>query len=80
MNIEIQNNVLNSNVIKLWGAPPLPEGHHWSSGVGAQVDCMKDTFILNGIWMQDKIYIIWYAFCRDEMFYLSLSTGTGSEL
>jgi hypothetical protein len=56
MNIEIQNNVLNSKVIKLWGAPPPRKGTIGPLGWGAQVDCMKDTFILNGIWMQDKIY------------------------
>jgi hypothetical protein len=42
-------------------------------GVGARVDCMKDIFSLNEIWVQGKIYIA-------GLKYLSLSTGTGSEL
>jgi hypothetical protein len=29
-------------------------GHCWPSGGG--VDCMRDIFILNEIWAQDKIY------------------------
>jgi hypothetical protein len=34
---------------------------------------MKEIFILNEIWALDKIWLV-------EIFYLSHSTGTGSEL
>jgi hypothetical protein len=43
------------------------------------VDCMRDILILNEIWPKVKIYIL-VANCFVEIFYLSLSTGTGSEL
>jgi hypothetical protein len=30
---------------------------------GGEVVFMRDIFILNEIWAQDKIYIVWYALC-----------------
>jgi hypothetical protein len=30
----------------------------WFSGGGGGVVCMRDTFILDDIWAQDKIYIL----------------------
>jgi hypothetical protein len=53
---------------------PLPP----RSSERMQVDCVRDKFILNEIWAQGKIYIL--TLYLVEMFYLSLSTGTGSEL
>jgi hypothetical protein len=47
------------------GRPP------WGVAVGplgARVDCTRDIFILNEIWVQDKIYIL------VEIFYLPLTT------
>jgi hypothetical protein len=38
---------LSTEVLKLWGVPP-----------GGQVDCMRDIFIVNEIWVQGKIYIL----------------------
>jgi hypothetical protein len=35
---------------KLWGAPPL--------GGRTRVVCMRDTFILNKIWTQDKTHTL----------------------
>jgi hypothetical protein len=39
-------------VRKLWGK--TPEGRYWLSGWG--VVCIRDIFILNDIWTQDKTY------------------------
>jgi hypothetical protein len=36
----------------------VPQGKRCWSSVGAQVVCIKDIFILNKIWVQDKIYIM----------------------
>jgi hypothetical protein len=41
---------------------------------GVGVDCMRDKLILNETWAQGKIYIL------VEIFYLSVSTGTGPKL
>jgi hypothetical protein len=35
-----------------------PWGRCWSSGVGGGVVCVRNIFILNDIWAQDKIYIL----------------------
>jgi hypothetical protein len=43
-----------------------------------RVVCMRDIFVLNEIWTQNKIYISVYTLV--EIFYLPLRTGTGSEL
>jgi hypothetical protein len=40
---------------------------------------MTDVFIFNEIWAQDKMCIL-KALCLVKMFYLSLNTGTDSEL
>jgi hypothetical protein len=40
---------------------------------------MSDIFIMKVIREQDAIYILSH-FCLFEIFYLSLSAGTGSEL
>jgi hypothetical protein len=40
---------------------------------------MRDVFILNKIWAQGKICIL-VGICLVEIFYLSLSTSTGTEL
>jgi hypothetical protein len=39
---------------------------------------MRDVFILNEIWAQEKIYML--IGTSVEIFYLSHSTATGSEL
>jgi hypothetical protein len=39
---------------------------------------MRDIFILNEVQAQNKTYF--YALCLVEIFYLSVSTGTGSRL
>jgi hypothetical protein len=39
------------------GRPPPPEGAVGPLGRGGvKVECMRDIFILNGIWVQGKIY------------------------
>jgi hypothetical protein len=35
-------------------------GHCWSSGGGAQFDCIRDISILNEIWAQSKICIFYF--------------------
>jgi hypothetical protein len=48
--------VCSTEVAKLWHEPPP------GAAVGplreAQVVCMRDIFILNEIWAQDKIHIV----------------------
>jgi hypothetical protein len=46
---------------------------------GARVVCVRDILILNDIWRLGKIYIL-VATLVAEIFYLSLSTDTGSEM
>jgi hypothetical protein len=47
--------VLTPEVPKLWGAPPSGGGSCRYSG--GEVDCMRHVFILNEIWVQNKIRI-----------------------
>jgi hypothetical protein len=41
------------------GAHPLGGGRCRTSSRGARVDCMRDIFILNEIWVQGKI-CLWH--------------------
>jgi hypothetical protein len=41
---------------------------------------MRDIFVLNEIWSQDKVYIFCYALGLVYIFYLLLSNDNGSEL
>jgi hypothetical protein len=50
---QVTDETPNPEVLKLWGAPG--RGLSWSSG-GGGVDCMRDIFILNEIWVQGKMY------------------------
>jgi hypothetical protein len=50
---------------------------------GARVVCMRDIFILNEIWMQDKIWayiLIRTLLSLNILLNLLLRTGKGSEL
>jgi hypothetical protein len=44
-----------------------------------RVDCTRDISILNEIWVLGKIYIL-VGSSFDEIFHLTLSTGTAYEL
>jgi hypothetical protein len=52
------------------GRVPL-RGRCWYSNVGARVVSMRNIFILNEIWVQDKIYIL-VALCLVEILDSSL--------
>jgi hypothetical protein len=58
-------------------APPL--GGAVGLPGGTRVVCMRDIYILNGTRAQDKIYTYFGRYLV-EIFYLSVSTGTGFEL
>jgi hypothetical protein len=51
----------------------------WSLG-GREFVCMRDIFILNEVWTQDKNTYFGRHFAWFGIFYLLTNTGTGSEL
>jgi hypothetical protein len=56
-----------------------PGGSYWSSGGGARVVFTRKIFILNEVWEQNKTNTF-FRHCLVSVFYMSLSTGTSSEL
>jgi hypothetical protein len=67
--------VSRADVCKLWSTNTLG-GVVGPLGGGARV-CVRDIFILNGIWAQNKIYIL-IGTSLVEIFCLSFSTDTGT--
>jgi hypothetical protein len=75
----VNENICTEQMFSNCRAPPPPGGGAVGFLERARVVCMRDIFILKEIWMQDKIYIF-VGTLLGEIFYLSLSTDTGSEL